>query len=209
MRPKENCIFIIDDDPSVQEALALLLRSAGYPFEVFASAEEFLGKGPFDGIGCIVLDVRMSGMSGLDLQEELLKRDRCMPIIFITGYGDIPMTVQAMKKGAVDFLPKPFDDDQLLRAIQSAIEKHGRDTLRHEEKEAIRSRIRMLTEREYEVFRYVIAGLLNKQIAYELTIAEQTVKIHRGRIMQKLGASSLADLVRMGQMADISPAQAC
>ena len=207
MSMKETCIFIIDDDPSVREALSLLLRSAGYAFEAFESAEEFLGRKPFGGIGCIVLDVRMSGMSGLDLQNELVRRDRCMPVVFITGHGDIPMTVQAIKRGAVDFLPKPFEDEQLLEAIQLAIERHEQEELRHEEKEGISKRIGTLTARENEVLRYAIAGLMNKQIAAELKIAEQTVKIHRSRIMQKLGASSVADLVRMTEKAGIPMAQ--
>jgi FixJ family two-component response regulator len=203
MTTKETRIFIIDDDPSLREALSLLLRSAGYRFEAFASAEEFLGRRPYCGIGCIVLDVRMSGMSGLDLQEELVRKGRCMPIIFITGHGDIPMTVQAMKSGAADFLPKPFDDDQLLGAIQGAIERHQEEQLKHDETDSIRRRIETLTPRENEVFRYAITGLLNKQVAAELKIAEQTVKIHRSRIMQKLGASSVADLVRMAEKINI------
>ena len=207
MTTKETRIFIIDDDPSLREALSLLLRSAGYRFEVFASAEEFLERQPFYGIGCIVLDVRMSGMSGLDLQEELVRRGRCMPIIFITGHGDIPMTVQAIKRGAVDFLAKPFDDEQLLAAIQSAIEKHQREELKHAEMESIRGRIGRLTAREHEVLRYAIAGLPNKQIAFDLNIAEQTVKIHRSRIMEKLRASSVTDLVRMAERIGLSPAQ--
>ena len=204
---KETRIFIIDDDPSLQEALSLLLRSAGYAFEAFVSAEEFLERQPFYGIGCIVLDVRMSGISGLDLQEELVRRGRCMPIIFITGHGDIPMTVQAMKSGAVDFLPKPFDDDQLLRAIQGAIERHQEEQLKHDETESIREGIGRLTAREHEVLRYAIAGFPNKQIAFELNIAEQTVKIHRSRIMEKLRASSVTDLVRMAERIGLPPAQ--
>ena len=204
MSMRETCIFIIDDDPSVREALSLLLRSAGYASEVFASAEEFLARKPFDGLGCIVLDVRMSGMSGLDLQEELARTDRCLPIVFITGHGDIPMTVQAMKKGAVDFLPKPFDDEQLLGAIEAAIAGHRQARTVSHEAQAIQERIRKLTPREYEVFRYVLNGMLNKQIAFELNIAEHTVKIHRGRLMEKLGVNSVADLVRLAHKIGIS-----
>ena len=204
MSMRETCIFIIDDDPSVREALSLLLGSVGYSCELFSSAEEFLARKPFDGLGCIVLDVRMSGMSGLDLQEELVKRDRCMPIVFITGHGDIPMTVQAMKRGAVDFLPKPFDDEQLLGAIDAAIAEHRQARTVSDEAQAIQERIRKLTPREYEVFRYVLTGILNKQIAFELKIAEHTVKLHRGRVMEKLGVNSVADLVRLAQKVGIS-----
>lgn len=199
MSPAITCVFIIDDDPSVRAALSLLLRSEGYAFETYASAEEFLERRPFEGIGCIVLDVRMTGMSGLDLQEELAKRDLRMPIVFITGHGDIPMTVQAMKRGAVDFLPKPFEDAQLLWAVQSALERHQEERSRRNETESIRERIARLTPREHEVFRRAVVGLLNKQIAFELKISEQTVKIHRSRVMQKLEVSSLADLVRMAE----------
>lgn len=198
------CIFIIDDDPSVREALSLLLGSVGYACELFSSAEEFLARKPFDGLACIVLDIRMSGMSGLDLQEELMKRDRRMPIVFITGHGDIPMTVQAMKKGAVDFIPKPFDDEQLLGAIEAAIAGHREAKTIHDEAQAIQERIRKLTPREYEVFRYVLNGMLNKQIAFELNIAEHTVKIHRGRVMEKLGMNSVADLVRLAHKIGVS-----
>jgi FixJ family two-component response regulator len=146
----------------------------------------------------------MSGMSGLDLQEELVKRDRCMPIVFITGHGDIPMTVQAMKRGAVDFLPKPFDDEQFLGAIDAAIAEHRQARTVSDETQAIQERIRKLTPREYEVFRYVLTGMLNKQIAFELNIAEHTVKIHRGRLMEKLGVNSVADLVRLAHKIGIS-----
>jgi FixJ family two-component response regulator len=146
----------------------------------------------------------MSGMSGLDLQEQLVKRDRCMPIVFITGHGDIPMTVQAMKRGAVDFLPKPFDDVQLLGAIDAAIAEHRQARTVSDEAQAIQERIRKLTPREYEVFRYVLTGILNKQIAFELKIAEHTVKLHRGRVMEKLGVNSVADLVRLAQKVGIS-----
>ncbi|MCU0574856.1 MAG: response regulator transcription factor [Syntrophobacteraceae bacterium] len=203
MIPKEECVFIIDDDPSVRNALSFLLRTVRYAFEVYSSAEEFLAREPYDGIGCIVLDVRMTGMSGLDLQEELMKGGLSMPIIFITGHGDIPMTVRAMKRGAVDFLPKPFEDAQLLTAIQLAIEKHRDEKSKQEYLEGVRRRIQSLTAREYEILRHVIAGLLNKQIAFELKIAEQTVKIHRGRIMQKLGVTSVSDLVRMAEKAGV------
>ena len=203
---KNTMIFIIDDDASMRDALSYLLLAAGYEFEAFASAEAFLERPRFEGVGCIILDVRMSGMSGLDLQRELAHVHCPMPIIFITAHGDIPMSVEAMKRGAIDFLPKPFDDEQLLGAMEAAIARHGQARTVCDETQAIEERIKKLTPREYEVFRYVITGLLNKQIAAELNIAERTVKIHRGRVMEKLAAQSVADLVRLAQKAGISAA---
>jgi FixJ family two-component response regulator len=198
-------IFVIDDDASVRKSLSRLLRSAGYTIETFPSAEEFLRREHFDGVGCIVLDVQMPGLSGMDLQEELSKADYHMPIIFITGHGDIPMSVQAMKKGAVDFLTKPCDDEQLLRAVENATEKDGQGRTEYHEVQDIRRRIESLTAREHEIFRYVITGMLNKQIALELKIAEKTVKVHRGRVMEKLGANSVAELVRLAEKVGIEP----
>jgi FixJ family two-component response regulator len=147
----------------------------------------------------------MPGLSGMDLQEELSKADYHMPIIFITGHGDIPMSVQAMKKGAVDFLTKPFDDKELLRAVENATEKDGQGRTEYHEVQDIRSRIESLTAREHEIFRYVITGMLNKQIALELKIAEKTVKVHRGRVMEKLSANSVAELVRLAEKGGIEP----
>jgi len=205
-RPEmKTTIFIIDDDASVRKSLSRLLRSAGFEVETFASAEQFLEREHYEGIGCLVLDVRMPGISGIDLQDELNKADYSMPIVFITGHGNIPMGVQAMKKGAVDFLPKPFDDEELLQAVREAIEKDKEGREEHAEVHSIRGRIELLTPREYEILRYVIAGMLNKQIAYELGIAEKTVKVHRGRITEKLGVSSIADLVRLAEKAGIKP----
>jgi FixJ family two-component response regulator len=198
-------VFVIDDDASVRKSLSRLLRSAGYQAETFPSAEEFLHREHFDGVGCIVLDVQMPGLSGMDLQEELNKADYHMPIIFITGHGDIPMSVQAMKKGAVDFLTKPFDGKELLRAVENATEKDGQGRTEYHEVQDIRRRIESLTAREYEIFRYVITGMLNKQIALELKIAEKTVKVHRGRVMEKLGADSVAELVRLAEKGGIEP----
>jgi len=198
-------IFVIDDDASIRKGLSRLLRSAGYTIETFPSAEEFLRREHFDGVGCIVLDVQMPGLSGMDLQEELSKADYHMPIIFITGHGDIPMGVQAMKKGAVDFLTKPFDDKELLRAVENATEKDGQGRTEYHEVQDIRRRIESLTAREHEIFRYVITGMLNKQIALELKIAEKTVKVHRGRVMEKLGANSVAELVRLAEKGGIEP----
>jgi len=201
-------IFIIDDDASMRMALSYLLQSADYEVEAFASAEDFLEREHYDGVGCIILDVRMPGLSGIDLQEKLTGFDYRMPIIFLTGHGELSMGVQAMKKGAIDFLTKPCDDEQLLGAVRHAIEKDMLARRSYREKQEIRRRLERLTRREQEIFRYVIAGMLNKQIAAHLGIAEQTVKIHRGRIMEKLSAESVADLVRLAAKADIaSPEQ--
>jgi FixJ family two-component response regulator len=204
MNQKNTIIFIIDDDPSMRDALSYLLLAAGYEFEAFASAEAFLERPRFEGVGCLVLDVRMPGMTGLDLQRELADVHCPMPVIFITAHGDIPMSVEAMKRGAIDFLPKPFDDEQLLGAIEAAIERYRQARPVCDETQAIQERIKKLTPREYEVFRYVITGMLNKQIAAELNIAEHTVKIHRGRVMEKLAAHSVPDLVRLAQKTAIS-----
>jgi RNA polymerase sigma factor (sigma-70 family) len=198
-------VFIIDDDPSVRKSLSRLLGSMGFRTEAFTSAEQFLARERYEGIGCIILDVKMPGLSGMELQDELAKADYPMPIIFITGHGDIPMSVRAMKKGAVDFLPKPFEDDQLLEALTKAIEKDREKKAHREETQAILERMERLTAREREILAYVISGMLNKQIASRLDIAEKTVKVHRGRIMEKLGAPSVADLVRLAEKIGIKP----
>jgi two-component system, LuxR family, response regulator FixJ len=198
-------VFVIDDDASIRKSLSRLLRSAGYTTETFACAEEFLGRDHFNGIGCLLLDVQMPGLSGIDLQEELSKADYHMPIIFITGHGNIPMSVQAMKKGAVDFLTKPFNDKELLQAIEKAIEKDTYAKAEYDETLDIRKRIELLTPRENEILPYIITGMLNKQIASKLSIAEKTVKVHRGRIMEKLHANSVAELVRLAEKAGIKP----
>ena len=202
MRPT---VFVVDDDPSVLKSLVRLLRSLGFDVETFASAELFLARKHYGGIGCIVLDVRMPGLSGMDLQDELSQADYSMPIIFITGHGNIPMSVQAMKKGAVDFLTKPFDDEELLQAVKKAIEKDRKAKAEQAEMHDALRRIEQLTPREHEILRYVITGMLNKQIALKLDIAEKTVKIHRGRIMEKLCVDSVADLVRLAEKAGIKP----
>jgi len=201
MTENDVVIFVIDDDASVRRSLSLLLRSAGCAVETFASAEEFLKRRAFDNIGCIILDVRMRGMTGLDLQEHLARHDCHMPIIFITGHGDIPMGVQAIKKGAVDFLTKPFDDTQLLSLVESAIERFRKEKASLDEIRDFRRRLKTLTPREHDVFLCVIAGSLNKQIAEELNIKEHTVKVHRGRVMQKLDVDSVANLVRLAEKA--------
>ncbi len=205
MTKLKHTIFVIDDDASVRKSLSRLLDSVGFSTESFASADEFLKRERFEGIGCIVLDVRMPGLSGMDLQDELNKADYSMPIIFITGHGDIPMSVQAMKKGAVDFLPKPFDEDQLLDALRKAIEKDMQAKAERAEARDILGRMEQLTPREYEILQYLITGMLNKQIAFKLGIAEKTVKIHRSRVFEKLGTRSVAELVRMAEKAGIEP----
>ncbi len=204
MTDEDVVIFAIDDDASVRRSLSFLLRSAGYKVETFVSAEEFLSKAALDSIGCIILDVLMRGMTGLDLQECLIRGNHFLPIIFITGHGDIPMSVQAIKKGAVDFLTKPFDDTQLLPLVESAIEQCRREKAMFDEIQAFRRRLKTLTPREHEVFLHVISGLLNKQIAGYLNITEHTVKVHRGRVMQKLGVDSVAVLVRLAEKAQKS-----
>ena len=200
-------VFIIDDDASVRKSLSRLLRSAGYTTETFASAEEFLGREHYTGIGCLLLDVQMPGLSGLGLQEELNKADYHMPIVFITGHGDIPMSVEAMKKGAIDFLTKPFHDKDLLQVIEKAIEKDTYARAEYDEILDIRRRIERLTLRENEILGYIITGMLNKQIAFELGIAEKTVKVHRGRILEKLCVGSVAELVRLTEKVGLKPAK--
>jgi FixJ family two-component response regulator len=198
-------VFVIDDDASVRKSLSRLLRSAGYGAETFPSAEEFLRREHFDGVGCILLDVKMPGLSGMDLQEVLNKADYHMPIVFITGHGNIPLSVRAMKKGAIDFLTKPFDDEDLLQALRAAIEKDRSARAVYAEVHEVRRRVELLTPREDEIFRYIVTGMLNKQIALELGIAEKTVKVHRGRVMEKLGVGSVAELVRLAEKAGMKP----
>ncbi len=190
-------MFVVDDDASVRGALARLLHSAGYQTETFASAEGFLAQSRFDAPGCIILDVRMPGLNGLELQQTLAAADRQLPIVFITGHGDVPMSVRAMKAGAEDFLPKPFDDEELLKAVAQALNRSQREQNERTEVAEIRRRLSSLTPREREVLCHVVAGQLNKQIAADLNIAEKTIKVHRARVMEKMGASSLAGLVAM------------
>jgi len=190
-------VFVVDDDASLRGALARLLHSAGYQTETFASAEGFLAQSRFDAPGCILLDVRMPGLNGLELQQTLAAADRQLPIVFITGHGDVPTSVRAMKAGAEDFLPKPFDDEELLKAVAQALNKSQREQNERTEVAEIRKRLSSLTPREREVLCHVVAGQLNKQIAADLSIAEKTIKVHRARVMEKMGASSLAGLVAM------------
>ena len=203
----EPTVFIIDDDPSARKGITRLVRAAGMNAESFASAGDFLTSGRSDGPGCIVLDVRMPEMTGPELQEELDRADYCMPIIFLSAHGDVPTTARAMKKGAVDFLTKPVDKDDLLEAIRISLAKDAEKCTQRSENNFISEYIKRLTPREYEIMTYVITGMLNKQVAFELDISEETVKIHRGRVMQKLEIVSVAELVRFCGKAGIAPAE--
>lgn len=198
-------IFIVDDDPSARKGLLWLVRSAGWKGEAFASAPEFLARPAFSGTGCVILDVRMPGMTGPQLRDLMAARGIALPVIFLTAHGDVPMSVDAMKKGAVDFLQKPVDDEALVQAIHRALERHAAAQLHHQEVEWIQSRLQRLTPREREVLEYVIGGCLNKQIAVALQIAEATVKQHRGLVMHKMEVSSVPELVRQCQIAGIAP----
>ena len=192
-------VFVIDDDASMRDAVSRLLNAVGLTVQTFASAREFLAGRLPDVPGCAVLDVRLPGLSGLDLQREMVERGIHIPVIFITGHGDIPMSVQAMKAGAVEFLTKPFRDQDLLDAVRSGIQLDRQGRKERAELAELRDGLRQLTPREREVMSLVVAGLLNKQIALRLGTSEKTIKIHRSHVMQKMCADSLADLVKMSQ----------
>jgi FixJ family two-component response regulator len=208
-RPPEpsarGTIFVVDDDVSVREALGSLLRSAGFTVQLFASAGEFTARPKTDSPSCLVLDVQLPDLDGLALQQQLLAEDAAIPIVFITAHGDIPMSVRAMKSGAVEFLTKPFVEADLLESIRQAIARATDERSRQASIAALRSRYALLTPREREVMALVVSGLLNKQAAADLGTSEITVKVHRGQVMRKMEAKSLADLVRMAERLGISP----
>jgi len=200
-------VCVVDDDQSVRRGLGRLLKSAGYAAETFSSAEDYLAREIFKGPICVLLDVRMPGLKGPGLQEALEKRGACEQIVFLSGHGDVPTATQAMKKGAVDFLTKPFDDEELILGVERALMRSAEQRRRSAEKNNAQHLLDLLTPREFEVMQLVIAGMLNKQIAGELGTAEKTIKVHRGRLMQKLGVTSVADLVRLSQRAGVSSAR--
>ncbi|HEX9273018.1 MAG TPA: response regulator transcription factor [Candidatus Binatia bacterium] len=207
MAEAKAIVFVVDDDASVREGLGSLIRSAGLRVETFASAQEFLARPRADVPSCLVLDVRLPGLSGLDLQKRLAEVNIEIPIVFITGHGDVPTSVQAMKAGAVEFLTKPFVDRDLLDAIQQAIKRDRAARRQEAEMAELYDRYESLTPREREVMEWVVSGLLNKQVAAELGTSEITIKVHRGQVMQKMQADSLADLVRMSERLGIPRAK--
>jgi FixJ family two-component response regulator len=198
-------VFVIDDDQSVRKSLARLLDAANYKTELFKSASEFLSHSPHPGPSCIIIDVRMPGLNGMDLQKTLIDSGRDEQLVFMTAHGDVPMCAQAMKAGAVDFLPKPFKPQQLLESVQRALARSKEQLLRASERNRARALLQQLTPREYEVMELVATGLLNKQVGAELGMAEKTVKTHRAHVMQKLGITSVAELMVVLQKAEVTP----
>jgi FixJ family two-component response regulator len=204
MIPPNSVVVATDDDVSVRNGLSRLLRSAGYKSEIFSSAAAFLARTPHSGPSCLIVDVRMPGLNGIDLQQALIQRRRQEQLIFITGHGNISMCAQAMKAGAVDFLPKPFKPAELLKCVDRALARSAEQRRLAGEKNECRRLLDLLTQREFEVMQLITTGMLNKQIAGELGIAEKTVKVHRSRVMQKLGIVSVAELVRFVQKAGLA-----
>lgn len=208
MLEPDSLVFVIDGDASVRSAIASLLRSVGLVVSTFASAIEFLSAAPCDEPACLILDVRLPGTNGLELQRDLAGRDPALQIVFVTGHGDIPMAVRAIKAGAVEFLVKPFRDQDLLDAIDQGLARSRDVHQQRSEIEHLEQRLALLTPRERQVMQLVVAGMLNKQIAYDLGISVMTVKVHRGQVMQKFCANSVADLVRMADRLGIPPGAA-
>ena len=202
----DSLTFLIDDDASVRKGVSRLLRSAGHKSEAFESASDFLTREQHAGPACLIVDVRMTGLNGMDLQETLIQRRREEQLIFVTGHGDISMCAQAMKAGAVDFLTKPFRDDELLQCVERALSRSAKQRKRSTERNEARRLLDLLTPREFEVMQLVVTGKLNKQIAGELGWAEKTVKVHRGRMMQKMRVTSVAELVRLTERACVAAA---
>ena len=205
MIPSNSVVFLIDDDASVRKGVSRLLRSAGYNSEAFGSASDFLTREQHAGPACVIVDVRMPGINGMDLQNVLIQRRQEEQLVFITGHGDISMCAQAMKAGAVDFLSKPFRATELLQCVERALARSAEQRQHDIEKTAVRCLLDLLTPREFEVMQLVVRGMLNKQIASELGTAEKTIKVHRGRVMRKLGIVSVADLMRLVETAQIAP----
>jgi RNA polymerase sigma factor (sigma-70 family) len=197
-------VFVVDDDASIRRALRRLIESVGLEVETYASGLEFLGKMERHKPGCLLLDVRMPGLGGLELQERLAAERILLPVVFLTGHGDVPMTARAMKAGALDFIQKPFNEQELLEAVMRAIEEDGRRRAREAERDSVRERVNQLTPREREVFSLVASGKMNKEIAAEFGISEKTIKVHRARVMEKMGADSLAELVLLAQTAGLT-----